>query len=63
MCSLLVIARGCGIAVSVHLALSQCSCSEQRLAVGVNNHRQFLLFVMTLVLGIILFDYLPFECT
>ncbi|KAH9886691.1 DHHC palmitoyltransferase-domain-containing protein [Cubamyces lactineus] len=29
--------------------------------IGVNNHRQFLLFVMTLVLGIILFDYLTFE--
>ncbi|OSD00703.1 ankyrin [Trametes coccinea BRFM310] len=29
--------------------------------IGVNNHRQFLLFVITLVLGIILFDYLTFE--
>ncbi|TBU59994.1 DHHC palmitoyltransferase-domain-containing protein [Dichomitus squalens] len=29
--------------------------------IGVNNHRQFLIFVMTLVLGIILFDYLTFE--
>ncbi|KAH9851259.1 ankyrin [Lenzites betulinus] len=29
--------------------------------IGVNNHRQFLLFVMTLVLGIVLFDYLTFE--
>ncbi|KAI1787384.1 palmitoyltransferase AKR1 [Ganoderma leucocontextum] len=28
---------------------------------GANNHRQFLLFVMTLVLGIILFDYLTFQ--
>lgn len=28
--------------------------------VGVNNHRQFLLFVTTLVIGIILFDYLTF---
>ena len=28
-----------------------------------NNHRQFLLFVTTLVVGIILFDYLTFECT
>ncbi|TFK90892.1 zf-DHHC-domain-containing protein [Polyporus arcularius HHB13444] len=29
--------------------------------IGMHNHRQFLLFVMTLVLGIILFDYLTFE--
>ncbi|KAI0341166.1 zf-DHHC-domain-containing protein [Trametopsis cervina] len=28
--------------------------------VGVNNHRQFLLFVITLVIGIILFDYLTY---
>ncbi|TFY55440.1 hypothetical protein EVJ58_g8245 [Rhodofomes roseus] len=28
--------------------------------VGVNNHRQFLLFVTTLVIGIILFDYLTY---
>ncbi|KAH8112127.1 DHHC palmitoyltransferase-domain-containing protein [Phellopilus nigrolimitatus] len=28
--------------------------------VGVNNHRQFILFVSTLVVGIILFDYLAF---
>ncbi|KAH9932845.1 palmitoyltransferase AKR1 [Amylocystis lapponica] len=28
--------------------------------VGVNNHRQFLIFVATLVVGIILFDYLTF---
>ena len=31
-------------------------------AVGVNNHRQFLLFVITLVIGIITFDYLAFAC-
>ena len=31
--------------------------------VGVHNHRQFILFVTTLVLGIILFDYLTFACT
>ncbi|KAK7448470.1 palmitoyltransferase akr1 [Stygiomarasmius scandens] len=29
--------------------------------VGSNNHRQFVLFVTTLVIGIILFDYLTFE--
>ncbi|KAF9529899.1 DHHC palmitoyltransferase-domain-containing protein [Crepidotus variabilis] len=29
--------------------------------VGVNNHRQFLLFVITLVLGICIFDYLTYE--
>ncbi|TCD60700.1 palmitoyltransferase akr1 [Steccherinum ochraceum] len=34
--------------------------SEGRLNVGVNNHRQFLLFVTTLVIGIALFDYLSF---
>jgi len=28
--------------------------------VGVNNHRQFLLFVSTLVIGVILFDYLVY---
>ncbi|KZT00285.1 zf-DHHC-domain-containing protein [Laetiporus sulphureus 93-53] len=28
--------------------------------IGVNNHRQFLLFVTTLVIGIVLFDYLTF---
>ncbi|KAG2005590.1 ankyrin repeat domain-containing protein 50 [Coprinopsis cinerea AmutBmut pab1-1] len=28
--------------------------------VGSNNHRQFLLFVMTLVIGVILFDYLTY---
>ena len=30
--------------------------------VGVNNHRQFLIFVTTLVTGIILFDYLAWAC-
>lgn len=30
--------------------------------VGVNNHRQFLLFVLTLVIGIVLFDYLTYAC-
>ncbi|KAG9311112.1 hypothetical protein JVU11DRAFT_9022 [Chiua virens] len=29
--------------------------------VGANNHRQFLLFVTTLVIGIVLFDYLSYE--
>lgn len=32
------------------------------LPVGANNHRQFLLFVTTLVIGIVLFDYLSYEC-
>ncbi|KAF9480640.1 ankyrin [Pholiota conissans] len=31
--------------------------------VGSNNHRQFLLFVSTLVIGIGLFDYLTYACT
>lgn len=31
--------------------------------VGVNNHRQFVMFVTMLVLGIVLFDYLSFACT
>ncbi|KAF9228149.1 hypothetical protein BS17DRAFT_323254 [Gyrodon lividus] len=31
------------------------------LLVGANNHRQFLLFVTTLVIGILLFDYLTYE--
>ncbi|KIK98273.1 hypothetical protein PAXRUDRAFT_702258 [Paxillus rubicundulus Ve08.2h10] len=31
------------------------------LSVGANNHRQFLLFVTTLVIGILLFDYLTYE--
>lgn len=30
--------------------------------VGMNNHRQFILFVTTLVIGIILFDYLTYAC-
>ena len=30
--------------------------------VGVNNHRQFVVFVTTLVLGIGLFDYLSYAC-
>jgi len=30
-------------------------------AVGLNNHRQFLIFVLTLVIGVILFDYLVYE--
>lgn len=30
--------------------------------VGANNHRQFLIFVFTLVIGILLFDYLTFAC-
>jgi hypothetical protein len=30
--------------------------------VGANNHRQFLLFVSTLVIDIVLFDYLVYEC-
>jgi len=31
--------------------------------VGLNNHRQFLIFVVTLVVGVCLFDYLTYECT
>ena len=31
--------------------------------VGLNNHRQFLIFVITLVVGVCLFDYLTYECT
>ena len=30
--------------------------------VGANNHRQFILFITTLVIGIILFDYLTYAC-
>lgn len=30
--------------------------------VGVNNHRQFIVFVSTLVFGIIVFDYLAWQC-
>ena len=32
-------------------------------SVGANNHRQFVVFVITLVLGIGLFDYLSYACT
>ena len=38
------------------------SCADNDGAVGINNHRQFLLFVTTLVTGIILFDYLTYAC-
>lgn len=36
--------------------------ADYPLTVGANNHRQFLLFVTTLVIGIALFDYLSYEC-
>ena len=32
------------------------------ITVGMNNHRQFLLFVTTLVIGVCLFDYLTYAC-
>ncbi|KAH0833938.1 DHHC palmitoyltransferase-domain-containing protein [Lanmaoa asiatica] len=35
--------------------------TDHCLPVGANNHRQFLLFVTTLVIGIALFDYLSYE--
>lgn len=34
-----------------------------KLSVGSNNHRHFVIFVSTLVIGIILFDYLTYACT
>ena len=30
--------------------------------VGLNNHRQFIIFVTSLVIGIVLFDYLTWSC-
>jgi palmitoyltransferase ZDHHC13/17 len=37
--------------------------THECLPVGANNHRQFILFITNLVIGIILFDYLTFACT
>jgi hypothetical protein len=56
----LAIVHGFGIAVrrSDHLLEP----GLMPFAVGVNNHRQFILFVATLVIGIILFDYLTWAC-
>lgn len=52
--------------MGVELRLVSCQ-PEESIAnhfpiVGANNHRQFLLFVTTLVIGITLFDYLSYEC-
>ncbi len=33
-----------------------------RFPVGVNNHRQFIVFVTALVIGIVMFDYLTLAC-
>lgn len=58
--SLVVTVHGYGIAVNTNN-----SCDKRRFmffAVGMNNHRQFVLFVTTLVIGIILFDYLTYAC-
>ena len=41
---------------------TRATATDCSLLVGANNHRQFLLFVTTLVIGIILFDYLSYEC-
>ena len=43
-----------GLGFSIHVLL---------VLVGVNNHRQFVTFVTTLVVGIGLFDYLSYACT
>lgn len=55
-------ALGFGIVVRSHV----CPSTIVRLciifAVGANNHRQFILFITTLVIGIILFDYLAYAC-
>lgn len=55
------IVLGFGIVVSPLSVCIRFKSSPLRL-VGVNNHRQFMLFVLTLVAGIILFGYLVYSC-
>lgn len=59
-----VIVRGYGTVVSVVEIHNLSFLTHPSLIlVGVNNHRQFVIFVTTLVLGIALFDYLSYACT
>jgi len=59
-----VIVRGYGTAVSVSGFNDPGFLTHALMVlVGVNNHRQFVIFVTTLVLGIGLFDYLSYACT
>lgn len=53
---------GYGIVVSVYLNCRFYPALNDPL-VGANNHRQFVLFVLTLVFGIVIFDYLTYKCT
>lgn len=56
-------AHGYGIVVSVSGSHSLSFLIRTHFVlVGVNNHRQFVIFVTTLVLGICLFDYLSYAC-
>ena len=56
---LLVIVHGSGIAVS--FSVHPCFPNSNQ-TVGVNNHRQFIIFVSSLVISIMLFDYLVYAC-
>lgn len=59
----IAIVRGYGTAVCLTLALSSLEDAHPLLSsVGSGNHRQFLLFVATLVAGISLFDALTVSC-
>ena len=55
------IARGSGIAVRIARIGPWLQFSPSQI-VGAGNHRQFLLFVFTLVIGICFFDYLTYAC-
>jgi hypothetical protein len=57
-----VTALGFGIAVCCTLSLGWNLRSRIIFLVGSNNHRQFVLFITTLVIGIVLFDYLTYAC-
>ena len=58
-----VIVPGSGIVVRAEQGTdSQNIHTNIPLLVGYKNHRQFILFVSTLVMGIVLFDYLSFAC-
>ena len=57
---MLVIVRGFGIAVGLRVQFLEPGLTP--FPVGVNNHRQFIIFITTLVIGITLFDYLTWAC-
>jgi len=57
-----VTVHGFGIAVCSVTSPPNRSHVNYFFSVGLNNHRQFILFVSTLVGGVMVFDYLTYAC-